>query len=364
MRMADRVFIVAEAGVNHDGVLDDALTLVDVAAEAGADAVKFQTFRAEALVTSRAAKAAYQVANTGQDGGQAEMLRRLELSEDAHHRLVDRCRARGIAFMSTAFDLAGLALLDRLGPPAIKIPSGDLTWDAMLLAAARTGRPLFVSTGMADLEEVRHALGVIAFGLTREGAPCGLDACIAAFASPEGRAAVAARVTLLQCTTQYPAPASAANLRAMTTLATEFGVPVGYSDHTLGISVATAAAALGARVIEKHFTLDRNRPGPDHAASLEPAELAALVRAVREVEAALGDGVKAPSAAELPNRAVARRSLVAARPVAEGEVWSDDAVTAKRPADGLSPARWWDVAGRSARRAYAVDEALDAEEAP
>lgn len=360
--MSDRVFIVAEAGVNHDGSLDDALTMVDVAAEAGADAVKFQTFRADALVTRRAARAAYQVANTGQDGGQADMLRRLELSEDAHHRIADRCRARGVAFMSTAFDLEGLALLDRMGVPAIKIPSGDLTWGPMLLAAARSGRPLFVSTGMAELEEVRQALAVIAFGLTREGEPTGLSDCDAAYASTEGRAAVAERVTVLQCTTQYPAPASAANLRAMATMAEAFGVPVGYSDHTLGIAVATAAVALGARVIEKHFTLGRDRPGPDHAASLEPDELAALVRAVREVEAALGDGAKVPSPAELPNRPIARRSLVAARPVAAGEAWTAAAVTAKRPADGLSPMTWWDVAGRAAGRAYAVDDALAAEE--
>ncbi|MBX9574792.1 MAG: N-acetylneuraminate synthase [Caulobacteraceae bacterium] len=362
--MADRVFIVAEAGVNHDGSLDDALTMVDVAADAGADAVKFQTFRADALVTQRAAKAAYQVVNTGHDGGQADMLRRLELSEEAHHRLADRCRERGVAFMSTAFDMEGLALLDRLGVPAIKIPSGDLTWGPMLLAAARTGRPLFVSTGMAELGEVRQALGVIAFGLTRRGAPSGLAECETAFATAEGRAAVAERVTVLQCTTQYPAPAAAANLRAMTTMAAEFGVPVGYSDHTLGIAVATAAVALGARVIEKHFTLSRNRPGPDHAASLEPGELAALVEAIREVEAALGDGIKAPSAAELPNRPIARRSLVASAPVDAGETWSERMVTAKRPADGLSPMWWWDMAGGAARRAYAVDDALDAEEIP
>ncbi|HEV7229273.1 N-acetylneuraminate synthase [Brevundimonas sp.] len=361
--MADRIFIVAEAGVNHDGSVDDALTMVDVAAEAGADAVKFQTFRAEALVTRRAGKAAYQVANTGHDGGQADMLRRLELSEEAHHLIADRCRARGVAFMSTAFDMEGLALLDRLGVPALKIPSGDLTWGPMLLAAARTGRPLFVSTGMADLEEVRRALGVIAFALTRPGEPSGLTDCEAAFASAEGSSAVAERVTVLQCTTQYPAPASAANLRAMTSMAAEFGVPVGYSDHTLGIAVATAAAALGARVIEKHFTLSRSRPGPDHAASLEPDELAALVRAIREVETAMGDGIKTPSAAELPNRPIARRSLVAARPMAAGEIWSDAAVTAKRPADGLSPMRWWDVKGAAARRAYGIDDALDAEEA-
>ncbi|HEV2080915.1 MAG TPA: N-acetylneuraminate synthase [Brevundimonas sp.] len=360
--MADRVFIVAEAGVNHDGSVDDALTLVDVAAEAGADAVKFQTFRADALVTRRAAKADYQAANTGEAGGQADMLRRLELSEAAHRQIAERCRTRGVDFMSTAFDMEGLALLDGMGVPAIKIPSGDLTWGPMLLAAARTGRPLFVSTGMADLAEVRQALGVIAFGLTRDGDPSGLADCEAAFASAHGRAALAKRVTVLQCTTQYPAPPSAVNLRAMVSMGEAFGVPIGYSDHTLGIAVSTAAVALGARVIEKHFTLSRSRPGPDHAASLEPGELAALVRAIRDVEAALGDGVKSPSPVELPNRPIARRSLVASRAVSAGEVWTADAVTAKRPADGLSPMCWWDVADRAATRPYVPDEALDPEE--
>lgn len=362
--MTDRVFIIAEAGVNHDGVLADALTMIDVAAEAGADAVKFQTFTAEKALTARAMKAEYQATNTGSGGTQLEMVKRLELSADDHLALNERCRARGIAFMSTAFDMDSLALLDRLDVPAVKIPSGDLTWGAMLLAAARLGRPLFISTGMADLGEVRQALAVVAFALTRPGRPASLADCDAAWADEAGRAAVRERVTVLQCTTQYPAPASAANLRAMTAMAETFGVRVGYSDHTLGVAVATAAVALGARVIEKHFTLGRDRQGPDHAASLEPDELAALVGAVREVEAALGDGVKAPSAVEMPNRLVARRSLVAARPLAAGETLSDDAVTAKRPADGLSPMDQWRLADRPASRAYAADDALTAEELP
>lgn len=290
--MTDRVFIVAEAGVNHDGVLADALTMIDVAAEAGADAVKFQTFMAEKALTARAMKADYQATNTGSGGSQLEMVRKLELSPDDHGVLVERCRARGIAFMSTAFDMDSLALLATLDVPAIKIPSGDLTWGQMLLAAARLGRPLFVSTGMAEMEEVRQALAVVAFGLTREGEPTSLADCDAAMESAEGRAALAEQVTVLQCTTEYPAPARAANLRAMATMGDAFGVRVGYSDHTLGIAVATAAVALGARVIEKHFTLSRTREGPDHAASLEPGELAAMVRSIRDVEAALGDGIK------------------------------------------------------------------------
>jgi N-acetylneuraminate synthase len=361
--MSDRVFIVAEAGVNHDGVLADALTMIDVAAEAGADAVKFQTFTAEKALTARAMKAVYQATNTGSGGTQLEMVRKLELSPDDHHALVDRCRARGIAFMSTAFDMDSLAFLATLDVPAIKIPSGDLTWGPMLLAASRLGKPLFVSTGMAEMEEVRQALAVIAFGLTREGEPTSLEDCAAAMAGADGRAALADRVTVLQCTTEYPAPAHAANLRAMTAMGEAFGVRVGYSDHTLGIAVATAAAALGAKVIEKHFTLGRDRAGPDHAASLEPDELAGMVRAIREVEAALGDGVKTPQAVELPNRPIARRALVAERAVNTGEPWTDDLVTAKRPADGLSPMRWWDVAGGTARRDYDPDDALDAKEA-
>ncbi len=361
--MFDRVFVIAEAGVNHDGVLADALTMIDVAADAGADAVKFQTFMAGDLLTPRAMKAAYQAVNTGSDGAQMEMIRALEVSRADHLVLAERCRARGIAFMSTAFDIDSLDFLAGFDMPAIKIGSGDLTWGPMLLRAARMGRPLFISTGMATLDEVGQALAVVAFGLTRTGEPAGMAEMEAALASPEGRAAVAERVVLLHCTTQYPAPVEVVNLRAMAAMAERFGVRVGYSDHTLGTTVALAAAALGARVIEKHFTLSRSRPGPDHAASLEPGELADMVRAVRAVEAALGDGIKAPAAVELPNRLVARRSLVAARDIAAGEPLTGANVTAKRPADGMSPMDWWSIRGRTTRRAYVRDEALDAEEA-
>jgi len=356
--MSDPVLIIAEAGVNHDGSLDDACRMIDVAAEAGADVVKFQTFVPEAVLTARAMKAAYQETNTGEGGTQLDMVRKLALSRDDHRVLADRCAKRGVRFMSTAFDMESLAFLSGLDMPAIKIPSGDLTWGAMLLAAARVGPPLIVSTGMATLEEVRQALTVIAFGLTREGDPAGPDALEQAFA--DGRAALRERVTLLHCTTEYPAPLEAINLRAMTTMAETFGLKVGYSDHSLGQTVAVAAVARGAGVIEKHFTLSRARPGPDHPASLEPDELAAMVRAIREVEIALGQPVKAPAPAELGNLVIARRSLVATRPIRKGEILTPDMMTAKRPADGLSPMDQWRLIGTAAQRDYAADDALEA----
>lgn len=355
--MSDRVLIIAEAGVNHDGSLDDACRMIDVAAEAGADVVKFQTFEPEAVLTARAMKAAYQATNTGEGGTQLEMVRKLALSRDAHRVLADRCEKRGTRFMSTAFDRGSLDFLAVLDMPAIKIPSGDLTWGAMLLAAARVGPPLIVSTGMATLDEVRAALSVIAFGLTRDGDPTGEADLEAAFS--DGQAALRDKVTLLHCTTEYPAPMEAINLRAMTTLAETFGLPVGYSDHSLGLTVPIAAVARGAQVIEKHFTLSRSRPGPDHPASLEPDELAGMVRAIREVEVALGRPEKAPDPVELGNAAIARRALVAARPIRKGEVFSADALTAKRPADGLSPMLQWRLIGTTAQRDYAPDDAIE-----
>lgn len=354
-----RTFIIAEAGVNHNGSLDMARRLVDAGADAGADAVKFQSFQAELLVTRRAGKAAYQVANTGEGGDQMSMLKGLELSRDDHRALIDHCRDRGVRFMSTAFDMPSLAFLAGLDMPAVKIPSGDITYGPMLLAAARLGRPLIVSTGMSTLAEIDEALSVIAFGLVRDGEPSGAAELEVARFSVEGGEALARTVTLLHCTTQYPAPPAAVNLHAMDTMARAFGLPVGYSDHTLGTAVSVAAVARGATVIEKHFTLDRTQPGPDHAASLEPAELSALVADVRTVEIALGGFVKGPDPVEIPNRLVARRSLVAARPITAGSVLTSDDLTAKRPADGLSPMRVWDLIGRAAERDYDQDEAID-----
>lgn len=358
--MTDAILIIAEAGVNHDGSLVDALRMVEVAADAGADVVKFQTFDAAQLVTRRAGKAGYQVRNTGGDGGQFAMLKALELDRDAHRTLARRAEALGLRFMSTAFDLESLDFLAGLNMPAVKIPSGDLTWGAMLLRAARLERPLIVSTGMATLDEVRDALSVIAFALVREGAPRGAAELKAVLNDPAVQPLLRERVTLLHCTSEYPAPASAVNLRAMDLMREVFQLPVGYSDHTLGVTVAIAAAARGATVIEKHFTLDRTRSGPDHAASLEPDELAAMIAAVREVEVALGEARKAPAPQEMANREIARRSLVAARPIAEGEALTFENLTAKRPADGLSPMAVWPLLGRPSPRPYAEDEVIEA----
>ncbi|HRH81867.1 MAG TPA: N-acetylneuraminate synthase [Thiobacillaceae bacterium] len=355
---AAHTLVIAEAGVNHNGSLARALELVEVAAAAGADAVKFQTFRAQALVTRAVPKAEYQVANTGDAASQMEMLKALELDAAAHLGLRDRCRELGIVFLSTPFDRESLVFLaGELGVPTLKIGSGDLTNGPLLLAAAQTGLPVILSTGMSGLAEVEDALGVLAFGYATAGALPGQEAFRAAFASPAGRLALRERVTLLHCTTEYPAPFDQVNLRAMDTLAAAFGLPVGLSDHTPGIAVAVAAAARGARVIEKHFTLDRNLPGPDHRASLEPDELAGLVRSVRQVEAALGDALKCPTEAEWKNLPIARRGLVAVRPVRKGERFTADNVEVKR-GGGDSPMNYWDWLGRTADRDYAEDEAL------
>jgi N-acetylneuraminate synthase len=357
--MAERTFVIAEAGVNHNGALSMALRLIDAAADAGADVVKFQTFRADRLATASATKAGYQVANTGSDGSQLEMLRALELAPGDHDALVERCGARGIGFMSTAFDAESLAFLATLPMSAVKIPSGDLTCAPLLLQAARLRRRLIVSTGMATLAEIEAALGVIAWGLTRDDTPRTSAEIEAHHAGPDAERALHDHVTLLHCVTQYPAPARIVNLRAMETMASAFGLPVGYSDHTLGIDVALAAVARGATMIEKHFTLDRTLPGPDHAASIEPDELKRMVDGIRTIEAALGSSRKVPAADEMANRAVARRSVVAARPLAAGEPMALDALTCKRPGTGISPMRIWDLVGRPARRDYAADEEIE-----
>lgn len=357
--MADRTLVIAEAGVNHNGSLELALRLVDVAARAGADVVKFQTFKAEQLATANAAKADYQVANTGEGGSQLEMLRRLELAPSDHEALLARCRERGIRFMSTAFDADSLAFLSTLGMPAIKIPSGDITCGPLLLQAARLRQPTIVSTGMSTLAEIEAALGVIAWGMTRDADPAGKADFDTAYASDEGQAVLKQRVTLLHCVTQYPAPPQAVHLRAMHTMSAAFGLPVGYSDHTSGIEVSLAAVALGATVIEKHFTLDRTLPGPDHAASLEPDELARLIAGIRTIEIALGSPRKGPAPEEMANRAVARRSVVAAVPIKAGQAIAVASLTCKRPGTGVSPMEIWSLAGRTARRDFDVDDPIE-----
>lgn len=355
--MSEPVFIIAEAGVNHDGSLAQALRLVDIAADAGADAVKFQTFRAATLVSRAAPKADYQIKSTGTAESQHDMIQRLELDEAAHAALIRHCATRGIEFMSTPFDLESLELLaKRFDVARLKMPSGDITNGPLLLAAARTGKPIILSTGMSTLDEVETALGILAFGYIEAVQAPTLAACAQAFASPAGRKALERSVRLLHCTTEYPAPFEEVNLRAMGTLAEAFGLPVGYSDHTQGIAIPVAAVALGATAIEKHFTLDRNLPGPDHNASLEPDELVQMVRSIREVERALGSPQKRPAASEMKNLPIARKSLVAARAIRKGESFSAENLAVKRPGNGVSPMRYWEWLGKVADRDYAPDD--------
>lgn len=332
-----RCRIITEAGVNHNGSLDLALQLVDAAVAAGADVVKFQTFKASCLASRNAPKALYQQVTTDADVSQFEMLRRLELSEDDHRRLMGYCQQQGIAFLSTPFDFPSIDFLASLGMPVFKIPSGEITNLPYLRKIGGLEKDIILSTGMSTIEEVADALRI----LEAAGTP-------------------RARITLLHCTTQYPAPLDSVNLRAMLTLYDAFpGIAgVGYSDHTQGIEIPLAAVALGATVIEKHFTLDKNMEGPDHKASLEPDELRAMVAGIRNVERALGDGVKAPAQAEIPNMVVARKSIVAARPIKKGDLLSEENMAVKRPGNGISPMRWDEFIGKVASRDYAEDELL------
>ncbi len=330
-----KTLVIAEAGVNHNGSLDRACELVVQAAAAGADLVKFQSFITHKSIARTAPKASYQLDATDPSESQYDMVRKLELSAADHQVLLDCCRQHGIGFFSTAFDTDSFDLLLSLGLDRVKIPSGEITNLPFLRYLARPGLPVILSTGMANLGDIEEAIGVLErAGLRRD------------------------QITLLHCNTEYPTPMQDVNLRAMVNLGTAFGVPIGYSDHTQGIEIPIAAVALGATVIEKHFTLDRNLPGPDHQASLEPAELRAMVRAIRNIEVALGDGLKRPSPSEQKNRAIARKSLVAARAIRAGEVFSAENLAVKRPGTGISPMRWDDYIGRPSPRDYAADEPL------
>lgn len=354
------VLIIAEAGVNHNGSMEMALRLIDVARDAGADVVKFQTFTAENVISLHAPKAEYQIAATGVDESQFEMVRKLQLSVQDHHRLVAHCAKRGIEFLSTPFDLDSIDFLVRdLKLETIKVPSGEITNVPYLLRVARSGRRLIMSTGMSTLEEVQTALGVLAFGVTHgaEARPT-LAAFQDAFQSAPGQAALRARVSLLHCTTEYPSPFDEVNLLAMDTLKDAFGLPVGLSDHTPGIAVPLAAVARGARIIEKHFTLDTNMPGPDHKASLNPVELGQMVMSIRQVEQALGSSMKRPSASELKNIPVARKSIVASKAIRKGEIFSEGNLTTKRPGSGISALYYWDYIGKPAERDYLEDELI------
>jgi len=333
--MKNKTFIIAEAGVNHNGSLDMAFQLIDVAVAAGADAVKFQTFKAEKVIAVNAPKAGYQKETTGSDESQLEMVKKLELDETAHIRLYQYCQDKGIQFLSTPFDLESIDLLNRLGLEIFKIPSGEITNLPYLRKLGALKKRLIMSTGMADLGEIEDALNV----LIDSGTPLG-------------------NITVLHCNTEYPTQFEDVNLRAMKTIGHAFGVAVGYSDHTPGIEVAVAAVALGAAGLEKHFTLDRNLPGPDHKSSLEPDDLKAMVQAIRNIEKALGNGVKRPSPSEVKNKLIARKSLVATQPIKTGELFSADNITAKRPGTGISPMRWDEILGQVAQKDYKADDLI------
>ena len=334
--MTSRILIIAEAGVNHNGDLELAKKLIDAAAEAGADIVKFQTFNADRLVASTARKAAYQIQTTNNRESQHEMLRRLELTEDMHNELIAHCAARNIGFFSTGFDIKSVDLLLSFGQNHFKIPSGEITNLPYLLHIGQLGRPVILSTGMSTMDEIGSALRI----LENSGTP-------------------KTTITVLHCTTEYPTPMPEVNLRAMISIRDNFGVKVGYSDHTLGIEVAIAAVAMGATLIEKHFTLDRQMPGPDHKASLEPSELKSMVTAIRNIEVALGDGVKRPTPSETKNIAVVRKSIIASKSIQLGEVFTTKNLTTKRPGTGISPMRFDEVLGKKARRNFAEDDLIE-----
>lgn len=329
-----QVLIIAEAGVNHNGSLDIACQLVDKAKEAGADIIKFQTAKAENVVSKFAEKAEYQKETTGSDESQLDMIKKLLLTYDEFVKLKEYCDRKEIAFLSTPFDLESIDFLKKLGCRLWKVPSGEITNYPYLMAVAKTGFPVIMSTGMATLEEVRAAVDLLKDGGCKD-------------------------ISLLHCTTEYPAPVADVNLRAMLTLKEEFGMPVGYSDHTQGIEIPIAAVAMGATIIEKHFTLDRNMEGPDHKASLEPDELKKMVEAIRNVEAALGDGKKVPAESERKNIDIARKSIVAKSNIIAGEKFSEENITTKRPGNGISPMKWPDVLGMTASRDYEEDELIE-----
>ncbi len=331
-----KTLIIAEAGVNHNGDMAVARALIDAAAGAGADIVKFQTFSADRLVTASARMADYQQKNTASNEGQYAMLKRLELNEAMHVELIAHAAERGIEFFSTAFDLESLDYIMGLGMNRLKVPSGEITNLPYLRKVGGYKKPIILSTGMSNLGEIEAALDV----LEQAGTP-------------------REKITVLHCNTEYPVPMEEVNLRAMQSIAQAFGVQVGFSDHTEGIEVAIAAVALGAHVIEKHFTLDRKLSGPDHRASIEPDELGLLVRSIRNIELAMGDGIKQPNGSEAKNKPVVRKSIVAATTIRRGDVFSAANLSAKRPGTGISPMRWDEVVGRVATRDFAIDELIE-----
>jgi len=352
------IVIIAEAGVNHNGELELALKLIDAAVEAGADIIKFQTSNPAVSVTSRAPKADYQLSNTSKRETQLEMLNKLSLSKRDHHKLLSYSKKHGIEFLSTPFYLEGIEfLVYKLKLNRLKIGSGEIVNAPLLMKAAQCNVPIILSTGMCTLDDIERALGVLAFGYMNINSPSEV-AFRKAYESTEGKKLLELNVTLLQCTTEYPTPYDDVNLLAMDTLAKSFQLPVGLSDHTIGFEVAVAAAARGAKIIEKHLTLDKNLSGPDHKASLEPKEFHSMVSAIRNVEKSMGKEAKVPSSSELITSKIVRKSLVAGKNIEKGEKFSKENIAVKRPGDGLSPFYYWDLLGKISDRDYKVDDNL------
>jgi N-acetylneuraminate synthase len=353
------VYIIAEAGVNHNGNKELAFKLIDAAAESAANAVKFQTFKAEELVLEKAPKALYQRENTDINESHYDMLKSLELSWDTHIDLMDHCARRNITFLSTPFDNSSLTFLARtLKLKILKISSGDLTNGPLLLSAGKSDCDIILSTGISTLDEIEEALSVLAFGLVGKLDPLSRRAFKDAYASKKGQEELRKRVSLLHCTTDYPAPFEETNLLAMQTMREAFGLKIGLSDHTPGIAVPIAAAALGAEIIEKHFTIDRTLSGPDHKASIEPSELNHMVRSIRNIEKAIGNGIKSPQPSELRNRDVVRKSLVALGAVKNGELFTKENLGVKRPGGGISPMDYWDWLDKKAKSDFDEGEQL------
>lgn len=355
----NKTYIIAEAGVNHNGSIEMAKQLIDAAAQAEANAVKFQSFKAEKIISKYAPKAEYQKRTTTDTDSQLDMVKNLELNETTHRILIEHCQSRNIEFLSSPFDFESTDLLaHKLDLPRLKIPSGEITNGPFLLHIAKTGKSVILSTGMSTLGEIETALCVLAFGYLPNHDKPSLEKFRDTFCSESGREILKEKVILLQCTTEYPAPIAEVNLRAMATLHAAFGLPVGISDHTRGIAVPIAAVALGAAFIEKHITLDCNLPGPDHKASIDPSELKVMVKAIRSIEAALGSGHKVPMPSEFKNRDIARKRLVAAKPIHKGEKFSVANITMKRSGKGISPMRYWELLGKKSKKDYDLDEII------
>lgn len=353
------VYIIAEAGVNHNGSIDLAKKLITKAAEAGADAVKFQTFKASELVSKQTEKADYQKKTTGSQESQLQMLQKLELSYSDHIALFDYAQKEGIEFLSTPFDIESLKFLTGpLGLNTLKISSGDVTNLPLLYQAALTDANIILSSGISTLGTLEEALGALAFGYTVKHETPSIKGMQRAYFSEEGQSALKEKVTLLHCTTDYPTQYNDVHLNKMLTMKQAFGLQVGYSDHTVGSEVSVAAVAMGAKVVEKHFTLDKNMEGPDHKASIEPDELAGMISKIRNVEQALGLSAKIPAFSELKNIDAARKSVVAAKPIGKGELFTEDNLTVKRPGSGLPPSSYWSLLGSRADQSYEPDDLI------